>query len=71
MPLSEIVLIVIGLMTLAMLAAGLCRNLPVPYTVVLVIVGVYLMSKSGGTRGGESASSVGLLALLSGLTAGL
>ena len=39
--------------------------------VVLVIAGVYLISRSGGTRAGESVSSPGLLALLSGLTAGL
>ncbi|MBT8346927.1 MAG: EamA family transporter [Desulfofustis sp.] len=39
--------------------------------VVLVITGVYLISRSGGTKAGEAASSLGLLALLSGLTAGL
>ena len=38
--------------------------------VVLVITGVYLISKSGGTRAGESVSSPGMLALMSGLTAG-
>jgi monovalent cation:H+ antiporter, CPA1 family len=42
MPLSEVVLIVMGLLTVAMLAAGLCRNLPIPYTVFLVIIGMVL-----------------------------
>ncbi len=42
MPLPETVLIIMGLLTVAMLAAGLCRNLPVPYTVVLVVVGIVL-----------------------------
>ncbi len=42
MPLAEIVLIVMGLLTLAMLAAGICRNIPVPYTVFLVILGMIL-----------------------------
>lgn len=40
MPLSEIILIIMGLLTVAMLAAGICRNIPIPYTVFLVIVGV-------------------------------
>lgn len=31
-----------GLLTVAMLAAGFCRNLPIPYTVVLVIIGMAL-----------------------------
>src|SRR3972149_6064871 len=42
MPLSEVVLIVMGLLTIAMLVAGFCRNLPVPYTVFLVILGLFL-----------------------------
>ena len=42
MPLSEVVLIVMGLLTVAMLAAGACRNLPIPYTVFLVIIGMVL-----------------------------
>ena len=42
MPLSEIILIVVGLLTVAMLAAGICRNIPVPYTVFLVILGMLL-----------------------------
>lgn len=39
MPLSEIILIIMGLLTVAMVAAGICRNIPVPYTVILVIIG--------------------------------
>ena len=42
MPLSEVVLIIMGLLTVAMLAAGLCRNLPIPYTVILVVLGMLL-----------------------------
>lgn len=42
MPLSETVLVICGLLTLAMVAAGLCRNLPVPYTVLLVVIGLVL-----------------------------
>ena len=44
MPLSEIILIVMGLLTIAMIAAGICRNLPIPYTVFLVILGIALGS---------------------------
>lgn len=42
MPLSEIILAVAGLLTVAMLAAGVCRNLAIPYTVFLVILGMLL-----------------------------
>ena len=42
MPLSEVILIIMGLLTLAMIAAGLCRNLPIPYTVFLVVLGMLL-----------------------------
>ena len=42
MPLSETVLVIAGLLTVAMIAAGLCRNLPIPYTVLLVIIGLVL-----------------------------
>jgi len=44
MPLSETILIATALLTLAMLAAGLCRTLPIPYTVFLVVIGVILGS---------------------------
>ncbi len=44
MPLSEAILIIMGLLTIAMLAAGVCHNLPIPYTVILVILGIILGS---------------------------
>ena len=40
--LPEVVLIIMALLTVAMLAAGVCRNLPIPYTVFLVIIGIVL-----------------------------
>ena len=40
LPLSEVVLIIMGLLTVAIVAAGLCRSLPIPFTVVLVTVGM-------------------------------
>ena len=43
MPLSEAILIIMGLLTVAMLAAGVCHNLPIPYTVILVIIGIVLL----------------------------
>jgi len=43
-PLSEFILVVMGLLTIAMIAASICRNIPVPYTVFLVILGVILGS---------------------------
>jgi monovalent cation:H+ antiporter, CPA1 family len=42
LPLSEVLLIVMGLVTVAIIVAGLCRSLPVPFTVVLVVVGMVL-----------------------------
>ena len=42
MPISELVLVVMGLLTVAMLAASIGRNLPVPYTVFLVVIGMVL-----------------------------
>ena len=42
MPVSEIVLVVMGLLAVAMLAASFTRNSPIPYTVFLVVVGVLL-----------------------------
>ncbi len=44
MPLSEVILVVMGLLTIAMVAAAICRNIPVPYTVFLVILGIILGS---------------------------
>jgi monovalent cation:H+ antiporter, CPA1 family len=42
--LPEVVLIIMVLLTVAMLAAGICHNLPIPYTVFLVIIGIVLGS---------------------------
>ena len=42
--LPEVVLIIMALLTVAMLAAGICHNLPIPYTVFLVILGIVLGS---------------------------
>jgi CPA1 family monovalent cation:H+ antiporter len=56
LPLSEVVLIVMGLMTVAIVVAGLCRSLPIPFTVILVVVGAALS---------ETARHVPLLAPLS------
>ncbi len=47
MPLAEIILITMGLLGVAMLAAGACRNLPLPFTVVLVLLGMALSALSG------------------------
>lgn len=46
MPLSEVILVVMGLLTIAMIAAAICKNIPVPYTVFLVILGIILGSIS-------------------------
>jgi Na+:H+ antiporter len=42
MPLSELILVVMGLLSVAMIAAAICKNIPVPYTVFLVILGIIL-----------------------------
>jgi Na+:H+ antiporter len=42
--LSEFILVVMGLLTIAMIAASICRNIPIPYTVFLVILGIILGS---------------------------
>ena len=44
MPLSEIILVVMGLLTVSMLAAAICSYIPIPYTVFLVIFGMFLGS---------------------------
>ena len=44
MPLSEIILVVMGLLTVSMLAAAICSYIPIPYTVFLVILGMFLGS---------------------------
>jgi CPA1 family monovalent cation:H+ antiporter len=46
MPVSELVLVIMGLLTVAMLAASLCRNLPIPYTVFLVMIGMSMSALS-------------------------
>ncbi len=42
MPASEIVFILVVLLGIAMLITGTCRNLPVPFTVILVLIGMLL-----------------------------
>ncbi|NOR52327.1 MAG: hypothetical protein GQ470_06865, partial [Gammaproteobacteria bacterium] len=42
MPLSEAILILMALLVIGVLASGLGRRSPVPYTVILVIIGMAL-----------------------------
>jgi len=42
MPASELVYVLVVLLGIAMLITGTCRNLPVPFTVILVLVGMLL-----------------------------
>lgn len=42
MPLSEVLLVSMGLLTIAMVAAGLFRHFSIPYTVLLVVIGLGL-----------------------------
>ena len=42
MPASEIIYVLVVLLGIAMLVTGICRNLPVPFTVILVLIGVLL-----------------------------
>ncbi len=51
MPVSDLVLVIMGLLTVAMLAASLCRNLPIPYTVFLVLLGMLLSALAGAVPG--------------------
>jgi len=44
MPVSEAVLVLVVLLGIAMLVTGLCRKLPIPFTVILVVIGVVLSS---------------------------
>ncbi len=44
MPMSELILVVMGLLSVAMIAAAICKNIPIPYTVFLVILGIILGS---------------------------
>jgi CPA1 family monovalent cation:H+ antiporter len=42
MPIADTILIITGMLAIAVIAAGLARRLPVPYTVVLVVLGMAL-----------------------------
>ncbi len=42
MPASEIIYVLVVLLGIAMLVTGICRNLPIPFTVVLVLLGMLL-----------------------------
>ncbi len=42
MPVSETIFVLVILLGIAMLVTGLCRKLPIPFTVVLVVIGVLL-----------------------------
>jgi CPA1 family monovalent cation:H+ antiporter len=42
MPASEIIYVLVVLLGIAMLVTGICRNLPVPFTVILVLIGMLL-----------------------------
>ena len=42
MPVSEIILVLMILLAAGMLTSGLARKLPIPYTVLLVCVGIIL-----------------------------
>ena len=44
MPVSEAVFVLVVLLGIAMLVTGLCSKLPIPFTVILVIIGVLLSS---------------------------
>ncbi len=42
MPASEIIYVLVVLLGIAMVVSGICRNLPVPFTVILVLIGMLL-----------------------------
>ena len=42
MPASELVYVLVVLLGIAMLITGTCRNLPVPFTVILILAGLLL-----------------------------
>ncbi len=46
MEIADIILISMGLLTIAMIAAGLLRNFSMPYSVVLVVIGIILAELS-------------------------
>ena len=47
MPVSEVVFVLVVLLGIAMLVTGVCRKLPIPFTVVLVVIGVLLSNLAG------------------------
>ena len=47
MPVSEAVFVLVVLLGIAMLVTGLCRKLPIPFTVILVVIGVLLSNLAG------------------------
>ncbi len=47
MPVSETMFVLVVLLGIAMLVTGICRKLPIPFTVVLVVIGVLLSDLSG------------------------
>ncbi len=60
MPLSETILLLCAFLALAMVAASLCRNLPIPFTVLLVVVGMGLRWLAGQSPALESAATLRL-----------
>ena len=44
MPLSEIILVIMGLLAVSMVAAAICSYIPIPSTVFLVILGMFIGS---------------------------
>ena len=42
MPVAEVVFVLVVLLGIAMLVTGVCRKLPFPFTVALVVIGVLL-----------------------------
>lgn len=46
MPLSETVLVIMALLATGIVASGVFRSLPVPYTVILVVIGIVLAKLS-------------------------
>ncbi len=60
MPLSETLFIIMGLLTVAMIAAGIERRLPIPYTVLLVIIGFLLSLLSSSVPALEGLNEIQL-----------
>ncbi len=47
MPLSEYVLVIMFLLATGIVASGVFRKLPIPYTVILILIGIALTKLSG------------------------